>query len=216
MIMMKPDQRKILLVEPPFYRLFKETYSLARYPLSLGYLAGEIKRNTNWNVIAYNADFYPDNEEIKVSYLSGIGFDNYINNLKDLSGDIWKEIEITISEYEPTIVGISVKSQNFASALIVTKLVKKFNKKTIVIMGGPHPSMVGADLLNHPDIDICVKGEGEYTITELIDAIDNQKTLDNIQGIVFRKMAALLKHLQENLLRIWILYVFLMYMLRKY
>ena len=37
-------QRRILLIEPPFYRLFKDNYSLDRYPLSLGYLSGTIKK----------------------------------------------------------------------------------------------------------------------------------------------------------------------------
>jgi len=47
--------------------------------------------------------------------------------------------------------------------------------------------MVGADLLNYPEIDICVKGEGENTIVELLDAIESEKKFDSIQGIVYRK-----------------------------
>jgi len=186
MIVTTKKQRKILLIEPPFYRLFKNTYSLERYPLSLGYLAGEIRRNTNWNVMVYNADFQPQTESIKVSYLSSVGFDNYLHNLKTRSEKIWKEIKQTIAEYNPTVVGISAKSQNFTSARIVANLVKEVNGQTVVIMGGPHPSMVGGDILNHPEIDISVKGEGENTITELLNVIDDQKTLDNIQGIFYR------------------------------
>lgn len=186
--MMKQYQRKILLIEPPFNRLFKDTYSLERYPLSLGYLAGAIREKTNWSITVYNADFCPQGEAMeKASYLLRGGFDNYLHNLKDLSGQVWKEIQSTIAEYCPTVIGISAKSQNFASALIVARLAKQINKATIVIVGGPHPSMVGADLLNHPEIDICVKGEGENTITELLKAIDTQKKLDNIQGIIYRK-----------------------------
>jgi len=184
---MRQDERKILLVEPPFYRLFKETYSLVKYPLSLGYLAGEIRRNTAWSVMAYNADFHSRSERIEVSYLSGVGFDHYLGNLKDSSGDIWKEIRSTIAEYKPAVVGISAKSQNFSSARIVAKLVKELNEQTVVLIGGPHPSMLGADLLNHPEIDICVRGEGERTITELLDAIDGRKSLESIRGIAYRK-----------------------------
>ena len=76
-------EKKILLIEPPFYRLFKNTYSLDRYPLSLGYLASVISQKTIWEVMAYNADFYPARDPIKVSYLSGAGFDNYLANLKN-------------------------------------------------------------------------------------------------------------------------------------
>ena len=155
--MMKQYQRKILLIEPPFNRLFKDTYSLERYPLSLGYLAGAIREKTNWSITVYNADFCPQGEAMeKASYLLRGGFDNYLYNLKDLSGQVWKEIQSTIAEYCPTVIGISAKSQNFASALIVARLAKQINKATIVIVGGPHPSMVGADLLNHPETDICV------------------------------------------------------------
>jgi anaerobic magnesium-protoporphyrin IX monomethyl ester cyclase len=190
----KQAQQKILLIEPPFYRLFKDTYSLDRYPLSLGYLGGEIKKNTNWGVMVYNADFHSYAEFIRTSYLTGIGFDNYIKNLKDLSGKIWKEIELTITEYHPTVVGISAKSQNFKSALIVAGLVKKFNTQTTVIMGGPHPSMIGMELLNYPEIDIGVIGEGEITIVELLNAIDAQKKLDDIQGIIFRRNGQVIKN----------------------
>lgn len=184
---MKQDQRKILLIEPAFYRLFKDTYVLPRYPLSLGYLAGTIKQETNWSVMAYNADFSPQSEPVKISYLAGAGFDNYLNNLKDQSGQLWREIKSVIAEYKPTVVGISAKSQNFASACIVARLVKAINKQTIVMMGGPHPSIMGADLLNNPDIDICIKGEGENTIVELLDAIENEREFDSIEGIVYRK-----------------------------
>src|SRR5450759_1075435 len=141
MIMARQGKPRILLVEPPFYRLFKDTYSLERYPLSLGYLGGEIRKHTNWDVLAYNADFQPNNESITVSCLTGIGFDNYLDNLNDLSRHIWKEIDLTIREYAPDVVGISAKSQNFASALLVARIVKRLNQDTIVILGGPHPSM---------------------------------------------------------------------------
>jgi anaerobic magnesium-protoporphyrin IX monomethyl ester cyclase len=186
--MMKQNERKILLIEPPFYRLFKNTYSLNRYPLSLGYLAGAIREETNWNVLVYNADFYPNSEEMKIGFLTGIGFETYLKNLEQKSGQVWKEIKLTLEEYKPTVVGISVKSQNFTSALIVAELVKAINRQTIVIVGGPHPSMVGTNLLlNNPNIDISVICEGENTITELLNAIEAEKELDNIQGIIYRK-----------------------------
>ncbi|NQV01197.1 MAG: hypothetical protein HQ542_01000, partial [Bacteroidia bacterium] len=91
--------KKILLVGGPFYRLFKNSYSISRYPLSLGYLAGTIKKETSWDVMAYNADFYPDGEAPSIGHLVGEGFDNYISSLKDYSRSIWKEIKSTIEAY---------------------------------------------------------------------------------------------------------------------
>ncbi|OGX15720.1 MAG: hypothetical protein A2166_03050 [Omnitrophica WOR_2 bacterium RBG_13_41_10] len=184
---MGQKERKILFIEPPFYRLFKNTYSLDRYPLSLGYLTQAVRKNTDWAVMAYNTDFYPGRDPIKVSFLGGIGFDNYLANLKNLSAPIWKEVKTAILEFKPTVVGISAKSQNFTSACIIAKLVKELNENTTVIMGGPHLSMVGREALKCPDIDLAVEGEGEITIVELLNAIERGNGFDAIKGIVYRE-----------------------------
>jgi len=179
--------KKILLIEPPFYRLFNEKFSLDRYPLSLGYLAGEIKKKSDWGVMVYNADFCKQSEMIKVSFLTGKGFDNYLECLKDISKKIWEEVRSVILDFSPDVVAISVKSQNFSSAAMVARIAKEINKEIKVIVGGPHPSMVGADVLKSPFFDISVKGEGEITIVELLKAIEQQSGLNSILGIVYRE-----------------------------
>ncbi|MCX5702956.1 MAG: radical SAM protein, partial [Candidatus Omnitrophica bacterium] len=122
-----------------------------------------------------------------MSYLAGAGFDNYLSNLKNLSASIWKEVKTTILEYKPTVVGISAKSQNFTSACIVAGLVKEIDEKIMVVAGGPHPSMVGAQVLECTAIDLAVRGEGEVTIVELLKAIDSGAGFDSIKGLIYRK-----------------------------
>jgi radical SAM superfamily enzyme YgiQ (UPF0313 family) len=194
---MKPRQHRILLIEPPFYRLHKDTYSLDLYPLSLGYLSGMIRENTEWGVTAYNADFNPHSESIQVSYLTNNGFYKYLNNLQDLSRPIWDEIRSTIAEYDPSVIGISAKSQTFRSACMVAKLAKEVNREIVVIVGGPHPCMVGSEALNSPNIDMAVRGEGENTIIEILDAIEGRKNFNTIHGIIYRADG----HIIENPLR---------------
>lgn len=172
-----------------------------RFPLALGYLAGAIKNGTDWDVMVYNADFSASAEFVKVSYLSGIGFENYQNNLKVLSGKIWKEVCSAIEEYRPSVIGISSKSQNFASAYIVAKIAKEIDKHIMIVMGGSYPSMAEADLLEYPEIDVCVKGEGEETIVELLNDIDSDGEFDGINGIIYRKNG----HIVENPSREYIL-----------
>ena len=197
---MNSGRHRILLIEPPFYRLFKKTYSLNRFPLSLGYLAGMVRKETNWNVMAYNADFYPRGESEKVGYLAGAGFNHYLSNLKDLSSLVWAEIKSTILDYNPTVVGISVKSQTFASACMVAKIAKEVNDKIVVVVGGPHPSMVGSDVLDCSDIDVCVKGEGENSIIALLKAVDAQESFDTIQGVIYRKHGRIVENAPRELI----------------
>ena len=91
--------KSILLIEPPFFRLYKETYSLAKFPLSLGYLAGSILTyKKDWNVKVINADFSPVDDLIDYSHLTGVGFKNYLKNLKDINHIAWRGIKKAIEE----------------------------------------------------------------------------------------------------------------------
>ncbi|NQU76721.1 MAG: radical SAM protein [Planctomycetes bacterium] len=177
----------IILVDPSYYRLFKDSYSLSRYPLSLGYLAGQVRWLTDWNVVVYNADFRPEAEPYQLSHLCGAGFESYLANLANPQAAIWQEISQTLAGYAPKVVGISCKSQTFASACLVARMVKQVNPQTQVIVGGPHAAMVGPEILSCLDVDVVVRGEGEQTIIELLDAFRAGRPLDGIAGIVFRK-----------------------------
>ncbi len=196
--------RKILFVTPPFYRLYNRLYKnfhpFFHYPLALGYLTATVKKYTDWEVMAYHADFCCQSVSLEVSFLTGEGFYNYVNNLNNLDGSIWKEVVSVLSEFKPSVVGISASSQTFASACNVARLVKGIFKQAIVILGGPHASMAGAEILNNPDIDIVVKGEGEATIVELLKAIEERGDLQNIKGISYRKDAQICENAPRELI----------------
>jgi radical SAM superfamily enzyme YgiQ (UPF0313 family) len=190
---MSAGGRSILLVEPPFNRLFKNTYSLDRFPLALGYLSGVIREQTGWTVAAYNADFSSLAEPLKYGYLSGEGFRNYRRALADESAGIWAEVRSVLTERRPGVVGISSKSQNFASACRVARIAKEVDPAVIVVVGGPHASMVGADVLKCPDIDVAVQGEGERTVVELLRAIEAGGDLGGVAGIACRGPAGVVQ-----------------------
>jgi radical SAM superfamily enzyme YgiQ (UPF0313 family) len=179
--------RRILLIEPPFHRLFKETYSLDRFPLGLAYLAGAIRTGTPWEVQVYNADFAGPSEPIEVRYWVSKGFESHLHALQDSSAAIWREVAAVIQDFQPAVVGLTAKTQNFASACRVAEMVKRIDPDMRVIVGGPHASMVGREILRNPSIDVCVRGEGERTIVELLEALDRGADLGAVAGVVFRR-----------------------------
>jgi hypothetical protein len=103
-------QGTILLIHPPFYRLFSDSFSYNRYPVSLGYLAGSAVEGTDWDVRVYNADFNRRNSggsgDITFAFRSGSGFANYVRTLGDPSAPIWDEVKSTIDRFKPAVVGI--------------------------------------------------------------------------------------------------------------
>lgn len=198
---LKHRRGRLLIIEPPFYRLYDNSYSISKYPHALGYLAGAVKQHMNWDVVAYNADFFPNGKSTKLSHLVGKGFDNYLRCLKDRSASIWNEIRSNIEEYNPDVIGISVKSQSFTSGRIVAKIAKEIDQNIVVIVGGPHPSMVGADVLKCPDIDIAVRGEGEKTLLELLCSIDDKSGYDDIKGIVYRRESQIVENAPREFIK---------------
>jgi anaerobic magnesium-protoporphyrin IX monomethyl ester cyclase len=194
------EARRILLVEPPYHRLFKSTLSLDRYPLGLGYLAAAVRMNTDWDVLVYNADFCGSSEQLRMSYLSGEGFVSYRKAIEDPAHPIWREVRATIEEYRPRVVGITARSPNAASAFRTAALAKEADPSITVVLGGPHATAVGAEALRVSAIDIVAQGEGERTIVELLQAIARGGPLGGITGISYRDGPRLVRNPERTLI----------------
>lgn len=180
--------KRLLLVEPPFYRLYEMGLFLCNMPLGLGSLAGAVLRDTDWDVRVLNADFDPKGELRPVSHkaLAGDGFRRYLTNLHDPKARFWSEVTDHIRRQRPDVVGISCKSQNFAAATMVARLAKAVAPKCVVVVGGPHPSMTGAEVFREAAIDVSVLGEGEATLTDLLAALASGRELATVPGILYR------------------------------
>lgn len=79
------------------------------------------------------------------------------------------------------------------TVILTIKKIKKLYPEKIVILGGVGPTGVADKLIREfEDIDIIIKGEGEFTIIEVIKALEQSNSnsrntaLKNIKGIVFR------------------------------
>ncbi|MBI1370640.1 MAG: radical SAM protein [Planctomycetes bacterium] len=60
--------------------------------------------------------------------------------------------------------------------------------QAVNIYGGVYPSYhAQAILRDEPAVDVIVRGEGEATSAELLDALEHGKSLDAVEGIAFRR-----------------------------
>lgn len=88
----------------------------------------------------------------------------------------------------PDIVGISAMTSEIFSAAKVAEEVKKRFPKCITIIGGAHATSIPNEtLMEFKDFDILVTGEGEITFLDLIRTIEDNKPLDSVKGILYRK-----------------------------
>lgn len=79
-----------------------------------------------------------------------------------------------VSDFSPDILGISATTLGIVPAATLAAQIKTIAPDTITIIGGCHVSALPVETLTEfPDFDIGVIGEGEQTLTDIIQAVNN-------------------------------------------
>lgn len=92
-----------------------------------------------------------------------------------------------IKKLQPSIIGMTSFTSDLAQSVEFFKDVKILLPNVVTVIGGPHPTIEHKSILeNHPEVDITVMGEGEYTMLEIIDSLQNGGQLTKIKGMAFR------------------------------
>lgn len=105
----------------------------------------------------------------------------------------WEGLEKYIISSKPSIVLTSGFTCNAYTCVRTCEIAKKVDKNIITIVGGIHFSFTSEEsLINFPEIDIIVRGEGELTLVDLIKTLNKNGKLDEVQGISFRNRKAII------------------------
>ena len=106
----------------------------------------------------------------------------HVVRIYDLSLDSLKAFSKTIQEiinFSPEVVGLSVMSHTYESALKIARVIKEKSEATVVF-GGPHPSVMPKEVAGEDGVDIVVMGEAEETIREICGKRINLEMIDGI------------------------------------
>jgi radical SAM superfamily enzyme YgiQ (UPF0313 family) len=87
----------------------------------------------------------------------------------------------------PLAVGITVYTESARDCVRMQRLVRQLAPEATIILGGPHVTAVFGEAMANPDTDVVVRGEGESTIIEVLEAIRHPAYgLNRVKGIVYR------------------------------
>jgi radical SAM superfamily enzyme YgiQ (UPF0313 family) len=103
-----------------------------------------------------------------------------------------EEIKIEIGNFKPEIIGMTCYSIGRHSLIKTSEYIREISP-AIQIVGGPHVTVVPEDLCNYETIDLCVYGEGEETIIDIINYYLAKKKLTGIKGTVYRQDGQIIK-----------------------
>jgi len=200
----KTDNRRpcdILLIHPPWFRL--QDSSLTPYPVGPAYVAAILER-AGMDSLVWNGDFDPDaplsvgGTNILNTNAMTRTHERFLARLADMGDPIWQEALQIVKLTQPKIVGLSAYSSSFKSAANTARLIKKYDRSIITVLGGIHASIDPEGCLNsEPAFDVVAMGEVELTAPALFESLLRKRldpaALEAIPGIAFRNQGAVQK-----------------------
>lgn len=100
-----------------------------------------------------------------------------------------QKVREKVREFKPDICGTGPVTMNYPTALRVTETCKRLGATTI--MGGCHVTFYDREALQEaPYLDIVVRGEGEYTLLDIVKGED----LCDIDGITYREDGEIIRN----------------------
>lgn len=149
------EKMKVTFINPPQTQSKYKFIGVVAPPLGISYMAAVLEEN---------------------------GFDVNIIDASALEMT-WNDLENELNRLSPTVVAITALTPTIEQAKKTAKLVKKCCPESKVVMGGYHPTFNHQELLKTDYVDVVVMGEGEYTMLELVQTMENGGDLSKVKGL---------------------------------
>ena len=163
--------KRILLINPPFYRLLGSHYNANS--LGIAYIASVLNQHGH-DAWVYNADHVSSKEYKNLTSLF-TGFEDYKSYFKDEENDLWQEIVEKIVDFRPDWIGYTSYTANLSAINVISKLINKRMPKVMQVVGGVHATLDPDTLDKLPYVNYAVQREGEYAMLQLINGEDPEK-----------------------------------------
>ena len=144
-----------------------------RFPLSVMALAAVLEGREQYEVVDGNVD------------------ENPVRTILDL-----------IRRNNVELLGVSVMpGPQMAAAIVACREIRNQCPKLPIVWGGYFPSTYTDAALNARYVDYVVRGQGEDTLLELLEAIRGRHGFENIQGLSYKDVFGLHRHNPERLMK---------------
>src|SRR4030067_3606580 len=113
--------------------------------------------------------------------------EGYEVELLDLFDTSFEDAEKILKREKPNVLGISCNIPDFRwSAFRLAQIAKGVDPNIVVIIGGSHATHMYKQVLGNFPVDFVVRFEGEFTLLELVKALESGSDLRSVKGIAFK------------------------------
>ena len=99
------------------------------------------------------------------------------------------QVLASIDEYQPDLVGFSVKTATMKDARSLARKVKGFLPKVPVILGGPHTKLAWRELAAERWFDVVFVGEGEQELPVVCHRLMRDESIEDLPGVVTTRIS---------------------------
>jgi anaerobic magnesium-protoporphyrin IX monomethyl ester cyclase len=125
-----------------------------------------------------------------IMYLAGILLNNGYN-VQVFDANIDDDVELEIRRFTPALLGITCVTAALGSAVGAARRLKDELPEMIVVLGGPHPTVMPKETLERNDVvDFCFIGESERSFAEFCDRLFESggamAAVESVAGMAWR------------------------------
>lgn len=107
-------------------------------------------------------------------------------------------LEDRVKKIAPDLIGITGMTPVIDNAFRTAGICRRYAK--YVVIGGPHVSVAGSKVFEQcPDVDYVIQGEGEISFPLLVEALERNKDITNVPGVITRDFSNLPSPLIDEL-----------------
>jgi len=171
------NYEKILLIEPPMNILKSIEGKRVGLPIGIAYL-GSYLREKGYDVFLLDA------------IVEGFEHETLLNRENNIVrfGLSFESISEKIKELKPDVVGVSSKfTPQWDNVKEILELTKGISQDIITVVGGAHPMAEPVKSLSCSCLDYVILGEGEDSLFNLMEYLNERYKIEDIDGIAYRR-----------------------------
>ncbi|MBU4304918.1 MAG: B12-binding domain-containing radical SAM protein [Candidatus Omnitrophica bacterium] len=96
-------------------------------------------------------------------------------------------LEERLRDVKPALIGITCQTTFADDAFTAAKLCRQTVPGAVIVIGGPHATILPEQTLSESQADIVVAGEGECALSEIARCIERKEPFSQVKGIYYRK-----------------------------
>jgi radical SAM superfamily enzyme YgiQ (UPF0313 family) len=185
---------KIIFIDPPF-KIFTG-FNNPFYPLGLAYLSAVCNQNGH-KTIVYEVDAVEKTKTIDMDFShEHQKLELYKKAMNEPNNPIWDEIINTVEDHNPDVVGITVMTTKFASAIRTANVLKNELAGIPIVFGGPHATLLPEQCFKVDSVDYVMRGECEKTILQFLAFIEGKGNIEisEVNNLSYRDKSGEIGH----------------------